>query len=52
MIDISLRTASTADIPAIADFIQPFVDAGSILPRTCRELEEHPDNFFIVEYVK
>ena len=48
--DIQLRTAASVDVPAIAAFIQPFVDAGKILPRTCDELEEHPDNFFIVEH--
>ena len=50
LIDICLHTASAADVPAILDFIQPFVDAGKILARSIQELEEHPENFFIVEH--
>ena len=49
LIGITLRTATADDVAAIADFIQPFVDAGTILPRTCRELKDNPGNFFIVE---
>lgn len=46
---ITLRTATRADIPAIVEFIKPFVDDGKLLPRTFDELEELLDNFFIAE---
>lgn len=47
--DVSLRSATRADIPALAAFIKPFVDEGKILDRTADELEELIESFFIAE---
>ena len=49
-VNVIIRKAAPADIPALETFIAPFVDDGKLLPRTFDELEELMDNFFIAEY--
>ena len=44
---VSIRSAATGDIPAIAELIKPFVDEGSLLERTFDEFEELLPNFFV-----
>ncbi|MBC8291168.1 MAG: GNAT family N-acetyltransferase [Planctomycetes bacterium] len=46
---VSFRTASAEDVSALADFIQPFVDEGRLLPRTTRELHELLPHGFIAD---
>ncbi|MCC6805636.1 MAG: GNAT family N-acetyltransferase [Anaerolineae bacterium] len=46
-IKVSIRSAVSADIPAIAELIKPFVDEGSLLERTFDEFEELLPNFFV-----
>lgn len=46
---IIVRPAVQADIPAMKSFIEPFVEAGKLLPRTFDELEQLLDEFFIAE---
>jgi amino-acid N-acetyltransferase len=47
---IIVRPAATADIPALKQFIEPFVVDGKLLPRTMDELEHLLDGFFIAEW--
>ncbi|RMF78772.1 MAG: GNAT family N-acetyltransferase [Chloroflexi bacterium] len=47
--DIIVRPAVKADIPRIEAFIEPFVNEGTLLPRTYDELEQWFPNFFIAE---
>lgn len=49
LVDVSLRSATPADIPAVDAFIKPFVEDGKILDRTPAELEELIESFFIAE---
>lgn len=49
-IQIIIRTAVEADIPALEAFITPFVEEGKLLHRTYDELEEWLTNFFIAEF--
>lgn len=44
-----IRAASEADIPALQQFIKPFVEAGKLLPRTHDELEDLLESIFIAE---
>jgi N-acetylglutamate synthase-like GNAT family acetyltransferase len=47
--DITLRKAKAQDIDAIIHFIEPHVEAGTLLRRTYDEIEEWLPNFFIAE---
>jgi amino-acid N-acetyltransferase len=47
--NLIVRSATPADLDAIAALIEPFVDDGLLLERTFDELEEWRDNFFIAE---
>jgi amino-acid N-acetyltransferase len=47
---IIVRPASPADIPALKQFIEPFVADSKLLPRTIDELEHLLDGFFIAEW--
>jgi amino-acid N-acetyltransferase len=42
-----IREATKADIEAIENFIEPFVDDGKLLPRTYDELQDLLDHFFV-----
>lgn len=44
-----LRPAVAADVPALRDFIEPFVSDNRLLPRTADELEDLFRNGFVVE---
>jgi N-acetylglutamate synthase-like GNAT family acetyltransferase len=44
---ITIRPAEHADLPVMAELIQPFVDAGQLLPRTMDELEELLGSYFV-----
>ena len=46
---VHVRPAQTADAPAIAAFIQPFVDAEKLLPSTSLELDALLVNYFVAE---
>lgn len=46
---ISIRSVQSADLSAIAKFIEPFVEEGKLLPRTTEELEDLLDHGFIAE---
>ncbi len=46
---ITIRTAQTTDIERLSTFIKPFVEDGTLLPRTFDELEEWLPNCFIAE---
>lgn len=45
--DVEIRSVTTGDLPAIAQFIEPFVAAGKLLPRTREELVELIPHGFI-----
>lgn len=45
--EIIIRTATESDIPALEEFIKPFVGDGKLLPRTFSELTDLMPNFFI-----
>lgn len=47
--DITVRTATVDDIDRIIDFIEPYVEAGTLLRRTYDEIETWLPNFFIAE---
>ncbi len=47
--DVSIRTARPTDVEAISTLIEPFVDEGTLLPRTYDELGELLPNCFIAE---
>lgn len=49
MIPVTVRPATEADIPAIEILITPYVDDGTLLPRTVDELRELMENFFVAE---
>jgi len=44
---VTIRPATRADLPALADFIRRFVDSGELLPRTLDELEDLLEHFFV-----
>lgn len=44
---VTIRSAASGDIVAIADLIKPFVDEGSLLERTYDEFEDLLPNFFV-----
>lgn len=46
---VTIRTASTEDVSALAEFIQPFVEEGRLLPRTTQELHELLPHGFVAE---
>lgn len=46
---VTFRTASTEDVAALAEFIQPFVEEGRLLPRTTRELHSLLPYGFVAE---
>jgi N-acetylglutamate synthase-like GNAT family acetyltransferase len=46
---VLIRPVQPSDISAIAKFIEPFVAAGKLLPRTTKELEELVEHGFIAE---
>lgn len=46
-VQVRIRAAVSADIPALEAFIEPFVEDGKLLPRTFDELEELLPSFFI-----
>ena len=43
----TIRQAETEDIPILADFIRPFVQMGTLLPRTEAELQELVSHGFL-----
>ena len=45
-----VRQADRDDVSALADFIEPFVAEGRILPRTFDELTELVEHGFVAEY--
>jgi amino-acid N-acetyltransferase len=47
--NVVIRTAISADIPALEAFIKPFVDDHKLLPRTFDELHELLQDFFVAE---
>lgn len=47
MTEVIIRRATPQDIPALAEFIRPFVEDHKLLPRTLDELEELLDGFYI-----
>lgn len=48
-VNIIIRKAAKAEIPALSDFIKGFVEQGTLLPRTLDELEELLENFFVAD---
>ena len=46
---VTIRTASPEDVSALAEFIQPFVEEGRLLPRTTRELHELLPHGFVAD---
>lgn len=46
---ITIRRAHEADIDALSELIEPFVEDGKLLPRTYDELEELLPNCFVAE---
>jgi amino-acid N-acetyltransferase len=46
---VIIRSAAHADIPAIIEFIKPFVESHKLLPRTYDELDELMPHFFVAE---
>ncbi len=50
-VEIKVRSANPADLPAIAALIEPFVDEGKLLERTFDEMNELLPNFFIAATV-
>lgn len=46
---VQVRPVTREDLAVLADFIQPFVDEGRLLPRTTEELEELIYNGFVAE---
>jgi N-acetylglutamate synthase-like GNAT family acetyltransferase len=40
------------NIQGILDLIQPYVEAGAVLPRTTNDILEHLDNFFVAKVIK
>ena len=47
--NIKIRAAQSADIPAIAELISPYVEDGSLLARTYEEFDELLPHFFVAE---
>lgn len=47
--DVIIRQAAEADVPALAEFIKPFVQDGKLLDRTLDEIYELLPNFFVAE---
>jgi N-acetylglutamate synthase-like GNAT family acetyltransferase len=47
--DVMIRPALDIDAPALAEFIQPFVEAGKLLPRTITELNELLPSFLVAD---
>jgi N-acetylglutamate synthase-like GNAT family acetyltransferase len=48
-IKLTIRSATPADLPAVAEFIEPFIDGGRLLPRTLDELEDLTERLFVAE---
>jgi amino-acid N-acetyltransferase len=46
---IGLRTASAADVPAIATLIAAHLEEGRLLPRSVSDLTAHADRFVVAE---
>lgn len=46
---ITIRPVQAGDLSAIAAFIEPFVAAGKLLPRTTEELEDLVEHGFVAE---
>lgn len=46
---ITMRRAKREDIEPIIAFVEPFVEAGTLLRRTVEEIDEWLPNFFIAE---
>lgn len=46
---ITMRLATADDIEALIRFVAPFVEDGTLLPRTYEEIEEWLPSFFIAE---
>ncbi|NQV26572.1 MAG: GNAT family N-acetyltransferase [Rhodopirellula sp.] len=46
---VQIRPVTREDLASLADFIQPFVAEGRLLPRTTEELEELVYNGFVAE---
>jgi len=49
-IEAEVRPAVRDDLPALAEFIGPFVDEAKLLPRTAEELEELLVHGFVAEH--
>ena len=47
--EITMRRATRDDIDLIIAFVEPFVEAGTLLRRTVEEIDEWLPNFFIAE---
>ncbi len=47
--NVIIRLATEADISLLAEFIQPFVEEGDLLPRTIPELSELLPTLFVAE---
>lgn len=45
--EVVIRKAIQADIPAITEFIEAFVESGDVLPRTFGEIEDLIETFFV-----
>jgi N-acetylglutamate synthase-like GNAT family acetyltransferase len=46
---VTIRPVQVGDLPAISEFIEPFVAAGKLLPRTAEELEDLVEHGFVAE---
>lgn len=47
--EVQVRAVTIADVPKIAEFIEPFVALGKLLPRTLEELNELIPHGFVAE---
>ncbi len=45
--EVEVRPVTTADLPKVAEFIEPFVAQGRLLPRTREELDELVPHGFV-----
>lgn len=48
--EVTIRQATEADLAAIEELIEQFVENGKLLRRTFRELEDLMETFFVAEY--
>lgn len=46
---VTIRPVQSSDLSEIATFIEPFVVAGKLLPRTTKELEDLVEHGFVAE---